>query len=62
MDESSRVVTFKKSLEIEDLEILMNQEQYEDTIPLQREENWEIKYVKNKGHLYMVEASLNLNT
>lgn len=41
MDESSRVVTFKKPLEIEDLEISMNQEQFEDTIPLQRQENWE---------------------
>lgn len=41
MDESSKVVTFKKPLEIEDLEISMNQEQSEDTIPFQRQENWE---------------------
>lgn len=32
---------FNKPLEIEDLEISMNQRQFEETIPLQRQENWE---------------------
>lgn len=32
---------FTKPLEIEDLEISMNQRQFEETIPLQRQENWE---------------------
>lgn len=31
----------KFSLEIEDLEISMNQGQFEETIALQRQENWE---------------------
>lgn len=41
MDESTKVVTFNKPLEIEDLEIPMNQGQFEETIALQRQENWE---------------------
>lgn len=43
MDESSKVVTFNKPLEIEDLKISMNQGQFEETIPLQRQESWENK-------------------
>lgn len=43
MDESSKVVTFNKPLEVEDLKISMNQGQFEETIPLQRQESWENK-------------------
>lgn len=49
MDESSKVVTFNKPLEIEDLEISMNQGQFEKTIALQRQEIGKMKYLKNIG-------------
>ena len=38
MDESSKIVTFKKPIEIEDLEISMDQERFQDTVPIEDQE------------------------
>lgn len=42
MEESSKIVTFKKPIEIEDLEISMDQERFQDTVPIEDQENWEV--------------------
>ena len=46
MDESSKIVTFKKPIEIEDLEISMDQERFQDTVPIEDQENWEVEAEK----------------